>query len=117
MEDNIKKLIFWNTSANYALTITRFFTQIILTRILFLNLGELSYGFWALIWSIFGYSLLLDFGFGTSVQKYSAEVTVTSDYEKYGPILQDGMAIKAICQVNEYMGTKSISLEKLERKI
>ncbi len=83
MEDNIKKLIFWNTSANYALTITRFFTQIILTRILFLNLGELSYGFWALIWSIFGYSLLLDFGFGTSVQKYSAEVTVTSDYEKY----------------------------------
>jgi len=83
MKDNIKKLIIINTIANYGLTFTRFFTQIILTRILFLNLGEVGYGFWALLWSIFGYSLLLDFGFGTSVQKYSAEVTVTGDYEKY----------------------------------
>ncbi|MDP8219708.1 MAG: oligosaccharide flippase family protein [Candidatus Stygibacter frigidus] len=83
MKDNIKKLIVVNTIANYGLTISRFITQIILTRILFLNLGEVGYGFWALLWSIFGYSLLLDFGFGTSVQKYSAEVTVTGDFEKY----------------------------------
>jgi DNA polymerase-3 subunit alpha len=47
-----------------------------------------------------------------------SELTLwADDYEKFGPIFQDGMAIKAICQVNEYMGTKSISLEKLERKI
>jgi len=83
MIESLKKIIFVNTLANYGLSITRFFTQIILTRILFLNLGEVSYGFWALLWSIFGYSLLLDFGFGTSVQKYSAEVTVTKDYQKY----------------------------------
>jgi len=83
MINNLKKLIAVNTFANYGLTISRFITQIFLTRILFLNLGEVSYGFWALLWSIFGYSLLLDFGFGTSVQKYSAEVTVTEDYDKY----------------------------------
>jgi O-antigen/teichoic acid export membrane protein len=83
MKNNLKKLIAVNTFANYGLTISRFITQIFLTRILFLNLGEVSYGFWALLWSIFGYSLLLDFGFGTSVQKYSAEVTVTEDYDKY----------------------------------
>ncbi|MCF7913232.1 MAG: oligosaccharide flippase family protein [Candidatus Cloacimonetes bacterium] len=83
MDNNLKKQIAVNTFANYVLTISRFITQIFLTRILFLNLGEVSYGFWALLWSIFGYSLLLDFGFGTSVQKYSAEVTVTGDYEKY----------------------------------
>jgi DNA polymerase-3 subunit alpha len=47
-----------------------------------------------------------------------SELTLwADDYERYGPVFKDGMAIKAICQVNEYMGTKSISLEKLERKI
>ncbi|MCF7919790.1 MAG: oligosaccharide flippase family protein [Candidatus Cloacimonetes bacterium] len=83
MADNLKKLIVLNTLANYGLSITRFFTQIILTRILFLNLGQVSYGFWALLWSVFGYSLLLDFGFGTSVQKYTAEASVTGDYKHY----------------------------------
>lgn len=83
MQTNLKKIVVINTMANYGLTITRFLTQIILTRILFLNLGQVSYGFWALLWSVFGYSLLLDFGFGTSVQKYTAEVAVTKDYDHY----------------------------------
>ena len=83
MKDNIKKILVLNTLANYGLSITRFFTQIILTRVLFLNLGQVSYGFWALLWSVFGYSLLLDFGFGTSVQKYTAEAAVTKDFKNY----------------------------------
>lgn len=83
MQENLKKIVLINTISNYGYTIVRFFTSIIITRILYLGLGEVSYGFWALIWSIFGYSLLLDFGFGTSVQKYTAEVSVTGEHDHF----------------------------------
>lgn len=76
-----------NTVANYFSLIIKLITAIILTRIIFLGLGNTSYGFWALLWSIFGYSLLLDFGFGTSVQKYTAEVSVTRDFISYNRLL------------------------------
>ncbi|MDY6915693.1 MAG: oligosaccharide flippase family protein [Candidatus Cloacimonadota bacterium] len=83
MEKSYKRIVFLNTLVNYALFIVTFITAIFTTRILFLGLGEVAYGFWVLVWSIFGYSLLLDFGFGTSVKKYTAEVIVTKDYKVY----------------------------------
>lgn len=83
MQQSFKKAVFLNTLVNYILVIVTFVTAIFTTRILFLGLGEVAYGFWVLVWSIFGYSLLLDFGFGTSVKKYTAEVVVTKDYTIY----------------------------------
>ncbi len=82
-KQNLKKIVLVNTVANYVLVVAKFATQIFITRLLFLGLGKVSYGFWALIWSIFGYSLLLDFGFGTSAKKVTAEVSVTHEYKLY----------------------------------
>lgn len=56
---------------------------VITTRLLFLGLGDVGYGFWILLWSVFGYSLLLDFGFGTSVQKYAAELSAKENYKLF----------------------------------
>jgi len=86
-KENLRKVIIKNTVANYIVTATFFITGIFLTRILYLGLGKESYGFWVWIWQIFGYSLLLDFGFGTSVQKYTAEVLVSKDYKHYNSLL------------------------------
>ncbi len=61
----------------------KLFTQIITFKILVIDLGKDNYGFYTLLWYVFGYTLLLDFGFGTTMQKYSADVTVTNDYENY----------------------------------
>lgn len=45
----------------------------------------------------------------------TAELTVwQSDYEKYKNILKDGIPIKAICSVGEYMEQKTLSLTTLE---
>jgi len=76
-----------NTLANYLLIAVWLLTAVFLTRIIYLGLGNTSYGFWGLLWSIFGYSLLLDFGFGVSVQKYTSELTVTGDYKTYNALL------------------------------
>ena len=40
---------------------------------MFLNLGDPLYGFWSLLWAVFGYSIIFDFGFVRTVQKYTAE--------------------------------------------
>lgn len=87
MKENLKKIVVLNTAANYISLVIKLVTAIFLTRIIFLGLGNVSYGFWALLWSIFGYSLLLDFGFGTSVQKYTAEVSVTNDFDTFNRLI------------------------------
>ncbi|MCM8533910.1 MAG: oligosaccharide flippase family protein [Lentisphaeraceae bacterium] len=87
MSVDVKKVLLRNTITNYMNLAWQMLTAIFITRFLFLGLGENLYGFWALLWTIFGYSLLLDFGFGTSVQKYTAETTVTGDYKTYNNLI------------------------------
>ena len=76
-----------NTLSNYGKMITGILITIFLTRILFLGLSREEYGFWALLWSIFGYALLLDFGFGTAIQKYTSESSVSKDWDRYNRIV------------------------------
>lgn len=48
----------------------------------------------------------------------TSELTVWSaEYNKYREVFKDGTPIKAICSVTEYMGTKSLALSVLERRI
>jgi len=68
-----------NTVFNYLGKFVQVITSLYLTRILFFNLGSVNYGFWQLLWMVFGYSLLLDFGFGSSIKKYTAEYTISND--------------------------------------
>jgi len=83
----LRKRMIVNTISNYGKMIIGIIVTIFLTRILFLGLSREEYGFWALLWSIFGYSLLLDFGFGASIQKYTSETVVSKDWERYNRIV------------------------------
>lgn len=83
----LRKRMLINTVSNYGKMIIGIFVTIFLTRILFLGLTREEYGFWALLWSIFGYSLLLDFGFGTAVQKHTSECSVSKDWDKYNRVV------------------------------
>ncbi len=74
------KRLFWrNTLSNYVRTITRMLLGLVLFRLLFENLDARDFGFWSLLWSLFGYGVLLDFGFGFTAQKAVAEKTATGD--------------------------------------
>lgn len=83
----LRKRMIVNTISNYGKMLIGIFITIFLTRILFLGLSREEYGFWALLWSIFGYSLLLDFGFGTAIQKHTSECSVSKDWEKYNRVV------------------------------
>ena len=79
----------WNGAlTNYLRAAIRLLKTIFLTRILFFNLGEDYYGFWSLLWSVFGYILLFELGFGKTVQKYTAEVTATGDRGHFTRVVQ-----------------------------
>lgn len=84
---NLRKRMIVNTLSNYGKLLIGMAITIFLTRVLFLGLSRADYGFWALLWSIFGYSLLLDFGFGASIQKYTSESIVTKDWNKFNKIV------------------------------
>ena len=71
------------TASNYLATIIKFVVMVYLTREMFLQLPKESYGFWALLWSIFGYSVLLDLGFGVALQKKTSEVLEHQDWDSY----------------------------------
>ena len=83
----LRKRMMINTLSNYGKMVLGIAVTIFMTRILFLGLSREEYGFWALLWSIFGYSLLLDFGFGASIQKYTSETLVSKNWEKFNRIV------------------------------
>ncbi len=71
---------FWSTTASgYISFVTRMLLGLVLFRMMFQNFSGAEFGFWALLWSLFGYGILLDFGFGFTAQKAVAEKTATGD--------------------------------------
>ncbi len=79
----------WNGAlTNYLRAAIHLLKTIFLTRILFFSLGQDYYGFWALLWSVFGYILLFELGFGKTVQKYAAEAAATGDRQRFSRVAQ-----------------------------
>ena len=89
----VSKEIMSGTATNYALLVARLVCSIFMTRILFLGLGESLYGFWGFLWAIFGYSVMLDFGFGQTIQKFTAESDVTRDIHSFNKLVSTVMLV------------------------
>ena len=68
-----------NTVTNYLGVVTRIGTGLVLFRLLFQHLSHDQFGYYSLLWSVFGYAILLDFGLGVAVQKAVAEKSATGD--------------------------------------
>ncbi|MEY4242886.1 MAG: hypothetical protein RLZZ245_471 [Verrucomicrobiota bacterium] len=71
---------FWRTTlSGYLGVVVRIVLGLILFRTMFQQFSETQFGFWTLLWSLFGYGILLDFGFGFTAQKAVAEKVATGD--------------------------------------
>jgi len=74
------KRYFWkNLFSNYLRLILRVITGLVLFRLLFEYLSKEEFGFYQLLWSVFGCAIFLDFGLGITIQKVVAECLTTSD--------------------------------------
>jgi len=86
-QDHVKKSVVKNAVSSYVRTVVRLVLGLITFRMLFQNLTPEQYGFWALLWAVFGYGILLDFGFGYSAQKRVAELSVKQDWPQLSRVL------------------------------
>jgi O-antigen/teichoic acid export membrane protein len=72
---------YWrNTLSNYLRVLVRMGSGVVLFRLTFQFLDAETFGFYSLLWSLFGFTVLMDFGLGFTVQKVMAEASARGDF-------------------------------------
>lgn len=90
--DQLRKKIWLNSISNYLRTGLRMILGLLMFRMLFPKPGghgltKEEFGFWSLLWSVFGYGILMDFGFGLAAQKKVAELSVRKNWDQLSRVL------------------------------
>ncbi len=83
----VKRNMWSNSVSNYVRTVVGMVVGLLTFRMLYQALGKEQFGFWSVLWSVFGYGILLDFGFGFAAQKRVAELSVRADWELLSRVL------------------------------
>ena len=104
-----KKTMFSATLSNYIHLVIKIIASLILVRILFLGMDHEAYGFWALLWSIYGYSVLLEFGLGVTIQKKSAEYSASNNTKKISSLFSTYLLVYFIISLLIALSTIVIS--------
>src|SRR5687768_5623413 len=86
-QEELKGHIYRNSISNYVFLVVRLGLGVVLFRLLFKGLTDEEFGFWGLLWSVFGYGILLDFGFGFTAQKRVAELSAQKDWDQLSRVL------------------------------
>jgi O-antigen/teichoic acid export membrane protein len=84
---DVKKNILRNSISNYVRIVVAMGIGLVTFRLLYQGLDKEDFGFWTLLWSLFGYGVLMDFGMGFSAQKRTAELTATEDWDTLSEVL------------------------------
>ncbi|MDB6038274.1 MAG: hypothetical protein JWM99_2115 [Verrucomicrobiales bacterium] len=85
--EDVKRNIWRNSISNYIFLFLRLGLGMVVFRLINQSLSEEQFGFWALLWSVFGYGILLDFGFGFTAQKRVAELSVKKEWTQLSGVL------------------------------
>jgi len=92
----VKRNIWSNSVSNYVRTVLGMAVGLLTFRMLYQALDKEEFGFWSLLWSVFGYGILLDFGFGFAAQKRVAELSVRKDWEGLSRVLSTILLFYAV---------------------
>jgi O-antigen/teichoic acid export membrane protein len=84
---DVKRHIYRNSISNYSFLVVRLGLGAVLFRLIIQELPKEDFGFWAVLWSMLGYGILLDFGFGFTAQKRVAELSVKRDWNGLSRVL------------------------------
>src|SRR5262249_16046967 len=84
---DVKRNIWRNTASNYFCLGLRLVLGLLMFRMLYRELTNEEFGFWGVLWRVFGYGVLLDFGFGFTAQKRVAELSVRQEWAKLSQVL------------------------------
>ncbi len=126
----VKRNIWSNAVSNYFRTVVGMGVGLVTFRLLYQALSREQFGFWSLLWSVFGYGVLLDFGFGFAAQKSVAELSVREDWDKLSRVLSSilfsylGVAVLVVVavlagsrQVVAWFGVAPTNVEEFRRVV
>lgn len=97
------------TLSNYIHLMIKIVVSLFLVRIMFMGMQQEDYGFWALMWSIFGYAVLLEFGLGVTIQKKSAELMEHNRIHQLSKLFSTYLAVYFIIAVMIALSTIVLS--------
>lgn len=117
-----------NSVSNYLRTVVGMVVGLLTFRMLIQALDKEQFGFWSLLWSVFGYGILLDFGFGFAAQKRVAELSARQDWNQMSRVLSTilgfylvismiiaGVALLGSTQIVRVLGVSSGNLNEFRR--
>lgn len=84
---DVKRKILRNSISNYLRIAIAMGLGLVTFRMLYQGLSNEDFGFWALLWSLFGYGVMMDFGMGFAAQKKTAELSAKEDWEGLSVVL------------------------------
>ncbi len=85
--EEVTKNIWKNSVSNYVCIALRIVLGLVMFRMLYQGLTKEEFGYWSLLWSLFGYGILLDFGLGFAAMKRVAELSVEHKWEELSKVL------------------------------
>lgn len=85
--EEVTKNIWLNSISNYICIALRMGLGLLMFRMLYQSMPKEDFGYWSLLWSLFGYGILLDFGFGFAAMKRVAELSVNQEWGELSKVL------------------------------
>ena len=87
--DQVKKNVVKSALSGYVRLAVRMGLGLVTFRLLYqgLSADPEQFGFWSLLWAVFGYGILLDFGLAYAAQKRVAQLSVTQDWPQVSRVL------------------------------
>lgn len=92
---DVQRHLLRNAASNYIRTFVAMVVGLVTFRLLYQHFSKEEFGFWSLLWSVFGFGILLDFGFGFAAQKRVAELSVKQDWAEMSRVLSSIMVFYA----------------------
>jgi O-antigen/teichoic acid export membrane protein len=87
--DQLKKNVVKSALSGYLRLVVRMGLGLVTFRLLYQGLSAEpeQFGFWSLLWAVFGYGILLDFGFAYAAQKQVAQLSLARDWPQVSRVL------------------------------
>jgi O-antigen/teichoic acid export membrane protein len=87
--DQVKRNVVKSALSGYLRLAVRMGLGLVTFRLLYqgLSADPEQFGFWSLLWAVFGYGILLDFGFAYAAQKRVAHLSVARDWPQVSRVL------------------------------
>lgn len=86
-QQNVTRKIARDTASGYAALFVGMGMGLYTFRMIYHALPEEDFGYWGLLWSLFGYGILVDFGFGYTAQKRVAELSVQKNWDELSRVV------------------------------